>query len=179
MKINFTRQNLYFLATSTVLLIIVLIFSFSVLIPKGKEYRIKRTELKRMTSQKQQLNNFSYETMAILKKLQSDNRRIITAFEKEFNSHRFEKQYKGFFNSLELSKKAKINDENEFTLYEVNATSKISSPKSFYNFLDSVNKSDWIISVDFPINFKRDGEIINSSFTMKVYNIKNDLNITK
>jgi hypothetical protein len=56
-----------------------------------------------------------------------------------------------------------------FTIYEVNTTSKINSPKVFYNFLDSINKSDWIIGVNFPINFKREADMIRSSFTMRVY----------
>lgn len=179
MKINFSRQNIYFLAISTFLLIFVLIFSFSVLIPKGKEYRIKRAELKKMDLEVKQLDDFSYKTMEILQKLQSDNRHIITAFDTDFNPQRFEKQYKSFFTSLKLSKKTRIDNDNEFSVYEVNTTSQISSPKSFYNFLEAINKSDWILSVNFPINFKRDGEIISSSFTMKAYKNKKDLNTTK
>ncbi|MCK4875531.1 MAG: hypothetical protein KAS26_06760 [Sulfurimonas sp.] len=179
MKINFTRQNIYLLAISIFLLIFVLVFSFSVLIPKGKEYRIKRTELRKMNLEARNLNNFSYETLEILQKLQSDNRHIITAFDTEFSPKRFEKQYKGFFSSLKLSQKAKSKDEDEFTVYEVNTTSEISSPKSFYNFLDAINKSDWIVGVNFPIKFKREGEIISSSFTMKAYSNKKDSNTTK
>lgn len=179
MKINFTRQNIYLLAISILLLIFVLVFSFSVLIPKGKEYRIKRTELRKMNLETRRLNDFSYETLEILQKLQADNRNIITAFDTEFSPERFEKQYKVFFNSLKLSKKAKREDEDEFSVYEVNTTSAISSPKSFYNFLEAVNKSDWIVGVNFPIKFKRDGEIISSSFTMKAYSNKKDSNSTK
>lgn len=179
MKINFSRQNIYLLALSTFLLIFVLIFSFAILIPKGKEYRVKRAELKKMDLEVKQLNNFSYETMENLQKLQSDNRRIITAFDTKFNAQRFEKKYKSYFSSLKLSKKTRVDSDEKFTVYEVNTTSQISSPKSFYNFLDAINKSDWIIGVNFPINFKRDGEIISSSFTMKAYKNKKDLNTTK
>ena len=176
MKTSLSRQNIYLLGLSTLLLIFVLIFSFSVLIPEGKEYRIKRAELQKMNLEVNQLNDFSFETMEKLQKLQSDNRRIITAFDTEFNAQRFEKQYKGFFSTLKLSKVIRIDNEEEFNVYEVNTTSQISSPKSFYNFLEAVNKSDWIVGVNFPINFKRDGEIISSSFTMKAYKSKLDLN---
>jgi hypothetical protein len=44
------------------------------------------------------------------------------------------------------------------------------SPKSFYDFLDAVNSAPWVIAVNFPIEFKRDGDNINGSFSMKVYN---------
>jgi hypothetical protein len=56
-----------------------------------------------------------------------------------------------------------------FKVYEVNATTKITSPQTFYQFLEKINKSDWIIGVDFPIHFERDGDKIKSSFTMKVH----------
>jgi hypothetical protein len=44
--------------------------------------------------------------------------------------------------------------------------------------LDDLNKGDWIIGVNFPINFVRDGEMIKSSFTMKVYTNNKDKNAT-
>ena len=86
---------------------------------------------------------------------------------------------RNYFSSLTLSKLSKVGDEDEFISYEVNTTSEISSPKSFYDFLDAVNKSDWVIAIEFPINFKRDGEMIKSSFTMKVHTANRDKNTTK
>ena len=154
------------------LLVFVLVFSFTVLIPNGKEYRVKRAELKKENLVLKQLSDFSIEKEVMLQKLQSDNLHVIKAFATEFNAQRFEKQHKSFFSSLTILKMSKAEDEEEFSVYEVNTTSEISSPKSFYNFLDAVNKSDWIIAVNFPINFKREGEMISSSFTMKVYNNK-------
>ncbi|QOY54265.1 hypothetical protein HUE87_10345 [Candidatus Sulfurimonas marisnigri] len=179
MKTNITRQNIYLLGLSVSLLIFVLLFSFSVLIPAGKEYRINRSNLNKESLELRQIEDFSYETEVILQKLKTDNRHIITAFEIEFNAQRFKKQHESFFNSLSVSKQSKSDDEEGFVVYEVNTTSEMSSPESFYTFLDAVNKSDWIIGINFPINFKRDGEIISSSFTMKVYNNKKDLTATK
>ncbi|PNV82097.1 MAG: hypothetical protein C0627_11855 [Sulfurimonas sp.] len=178
MKINFSRQNIYLLVMTILLLVFVLVFSFTVLIPNGKEYRVKRAELKKENLVLKQLSDFSIEKEVMLQKLQSDNLHVIKAFATEFNAQRFEKQHKSFFSSLTILKMSKAEDEEEFSVYEVNTTSEISSPKSFYNFLDAVNKSDWIIAVNFPINFKREGEMIISSFTMKVYNNK-ESNTTK
>ncbi len=170
MKMNISRQNLYLLVLSTFLLIFVLLFSFSVLIPKGKEYREQRTELNRENFELRKYQEFNEETLEILKKLQSDNGHIITAFDNTFNSQRFEKEHQNYFNTLSLSKIEKSKeDEGEFSVYEVETTSQINSPKSFYDFLDAVNKSNWIIGINFPINFKREDQMIRSSFTMKVY----------
>ena len=178
MKINIPRQYLYLALLSTILLIFVFVFSFGVLIPEGKEYRIKRIALKEEIKEYRKYQNFHDETLAKLKDLQSKNRHIIEAFDNPFNPKRFEKQNKLYFSTLTISQIAKGKDEEGFALYEVNTTSKISSPTNFYDFLDAINKSDWIIEVNFPIRFKRDGELIRSSFTMKVYANNKESNAT-
>lgn len=179
MKINISRQHIYLLSLLIFFLIFVLIFSFAVLIPEGKEYRKNRTEFKKESKELRRYQNFHNEVEDRLKELQSDNRNIITAFDATFDPYRFQKQHRNYFSALTLSELSKVSDDDEFIAYEVNTTSEISSPKSFYEFLDAVNKSDWIISVEFPINFKRDSEMIKSSFTMKVFCADNDSNNTK
>lgn len=172
MKINISRQNIYLLFLSIFLLIFVLLFSFLVLIPEGKEYRKQRNLLNLDRIELRRYQEFNDSTLEKLKQLQSDNAHIITAFDNPFNSERFEKQYSSYFTTLRLSKKQALENEDEFSVYEVNTTSSINSPQSFYEFLDAINKADWIIGISFPINFKRDHELITSSFTMKVYNTK-------
>ncbi len=176
MKINISRHYLYILLSSLFLFLLVLIFAFVILIPKGKEYRQERLEVRKNSIKLQKYQNFHDEIYEKLKDLQSKNRHIITAFGNTFDAHRFQKEHESYFSSLHLSKIAKLNDESGFAVYEVNTTSKISSPTNFYNFLDAVNKSNWIIGVNFPITFKREGETISSSFTMKVYCNKEETN---
>jgi len=121
---------------------------------------------------------FHDQTLKTLKDLQSKNRNIITAFERPFSPDRFEKQYKVDFTSLKIAKIKRAKDEEGFSVYEVNTTSHISSPVNFYDFLDALNKGDWIIGVNFPIKFRREGDMIRSSFTMKVYANNRDKNAT-
>jgi len=175
-KINISRHYLYMIFVSVFLFLFVLLFSFLVLIPEGKEYRVKRLELKKGLQEYRKYKNYHDEIYADLKDLQSKNRHIISAFETPFNPDRFQKQNKAYFSELTLSELSRDKDRDGFAVYEVNTTSKISSPKNFYNFLESVNKSDWIIEVNFPINFVRDAEMIKSSFTMKVYSNNNETN---
>jgi len=177
-KIKISRHYLYILLISIFLFLFVLVFSFGVLIPKGKEYRESRLELRKENLELRKYQNFHDETLAKLKDLQSKNRHIITAFDTPFNPDRFEMQHKVFFSSLHVSKVERSKDEDGFATYEVNTTSQISSPTNFYDFLDALNKSDWIIGVNFPIDFKRDGEMIKSSFTMRVYANNKDKNST-
>ncbi|MEA3370927.1 MAG: hypothetical protein U9Q40_06265 [Campylobacterota bacterium] len=179
MKISISRQHIYLLSILMFLLIFVMIFSFAVLIPKGKEYREDRLVYKKESRELRRYQNFHDEIQEKLKELQVENRHLITAFDTTFNQYRFEKQHRDYFSSLQLSKLSASTAEDEFVSYEVNTTSEISSPKSFYDFLDAINKSDWIIAVEFPINFKRDSEMIKSSFTMKVYGVNTEQNATK
>ncbi len=166
---NITRQSIYILILSTFLLIFVLTFSFVWLIPLGKEYREQRTKLSYENADLRRWKNFDTQTFTALKNLQSDNRHIITAFQNGFDEKRFINKYAKLFNSLTLSKTTQKDNVDIFELYEVTTSSQISSPATFYDFLDEINKSDWIVEINFPIKFKREGEVINSSFTMKVY----------
>ena len=178
MKINISRHQIYVMLLATFLFFVIIIFAFVLLIPEGKEYRVKRLELKKETKEYKRYKVFYDDTLATFKDLQSQNRHIITAFDRVFDPERFEKQHKKHFSSLTLSKLSRDKDEEGFAVYEVNTTSHINSPKNFYNFLDDLNKGDWIIGVNFPINFVRDGEMIKSSFTMKVYANNKDKNAT-
>jgi len=179
MKINLSKQMIYLFILSIILFILVLIFAFAVLVPAGKEYRIKRTAVNKQKLELRQLENFNNEVADKLQQLHAKNRHIIKAFESKFNAKRFQKQYKTHFTSLNLAKRSKEDVEEDFSVYEVNTTSQMISPQSFYNFLDAINKSDWIIKINFPIDFKRDKEQIKSSFSMRVYRNLEDVNSTK
>ena len=176
---SITRQSIYIVILSTILLLFVFLFSFMALIPEGKEYRIQRVQLAKEYKDLRRYQDYDAKTFEDLKKLQSDHRHIITAFDKDFDKERFVKKYKVLFNTLELTKAKMLKKEDNFSVYEVKTSSKISSPATFYKFLDEINKSDWIVSIDFPIDFKRDGEVISSSFKMRVYSNAKDSNSSK
>ena len=179
MKINMPRQHIYLLIVSIVLFVFVTLFSFLVLIPQGKEYRDKRGQLKLASKDLKKYQDFHEEIEITLKESQQKNRRVIVAFDSIFNPDRFEKQYKTYFSSLKISEIQNMGAKEGFATYEVNTTSQISSPKSFYNFLDAINKGDWIIGVNFPINFTREAELIKSSFTMQILSRAKDSNATE
>lgn len=176
---NISRQSIYLFSLSIILLIFVLVFSFSALIPEGKEYRLQRVQLSKEYKDLRRYQDYDSEIFEELKKLQSEHRHVITAFDRSFDKDRFIKKYKDIFNSLEITKAEKGEDEDGFSVYNVKTSSKISSPSIFYKFLDEVNKSDWIVSVDFPIDFKRDQDMIRSSFKIKVYSNAKDSNTSK
>ena len=178
MKNNISRQYIYLIILSFVLFIFVLIFAFGVLIPKGKEYRIGRNNLQKADRFLRKEKKFETKITQNLKELQHSNRRAIKAFDATFDPKQFEKENKKFFLKLSLTSVDFKTVKKDFAIYEVNTTSQIDSPASFYKFLDSINKSDWIISVQFPINFQRKEKTIDSSFKMRVYRNNRDTNAT-
>jgi len=180
MKMEVSRQNLYLLILSVFLLIFVLVFSLLVLIPQGKQYRAKRTQIKQEEHLLKVHKNLNSNTVDTLKTLRSKNKNIIAAFANTFDAKRFKKLHDGYFSELSILKEPKESKKDGFSVYSVKAVSKINSPKTFYDFLDAINKTEWIISINFPINFKRDDKVISSSFTMKVYsNLIDDTNTSK
>lgn len=164
------RQTLYVVILSLLLLIGVVAFSFLFLIPKGKEYRSLRLDSKKEFQQLELAQNRYDNTHNRLQDLQKQNQHTIGAFDTPFNPDRFERLYKKEFTDLYLTEITTFDNNGTFRIYEVNATSKITSPQSFYNFLENINQSEWVIGVNFPIHFVRDGDKIRSSFTMKVHN---------
>jgi hypothetical protein len=167
------RQTIYVMILSVFLLVGVVGFSVLLLIPKGKEYRSLRLESKKEIQQLDLTQSKYDNTESRLKDLRTQNAVMIKAFNTTFNPDKFEQQYKKEFSDLYLTELNAIDSNGSFKVYEVNATTKITSPESFYTFLESINKSGWIIGVNFPIHFERDGDKIRSSFTMKVHNSKN------
>ncbi|MEA1917676.1 MAG: hypothetical protein U9N42_09180 [Campylobacterota bacterium] len=168
-KVAISKQAIYIFITSIVLLIIVFTFSFNALIPKGKEYRNARIDLKKEHATLDQYSQKYDETFQKLKELQSKNAHIIQAYDSSFKPDRFIKQNSQFFTTLKLQTIKEATKAEPFYLYEVKTESSIVSPENFYKFLESINKSDWIIRVDFPVIFERDERVIKSQFTMKVF----------
>lgn len=164
-----SHQTLYLVLLSLLLLSGVMAFSFFFLIPKGKEYRTMRLESKK----EEQLIFMAKENLAekeaTLSTLSKKHDATLKAFARSFNPKKFTQEYQHAFHDLYLTELESGDANGTFKIYEVNATTKITSPQTFYEFLEKINNSPWIISVNFPINFEREGEWIKSSFTMQVH----------
>ena len=163
------HRTLYLVLISLILLVGIIIFSVLFLIPKGKEYRTLRLESKKENQLITQAQERYDDVNEKYTKLKGENTHIIQAFKTPFDSVRFTKNNHQDFQDLYLTEIEMAEHNGSFKVYEVNATTKITSPQTFYQFLEKINKSEWVIGVDFPINFERDGDKIKSSFTMKVH----------
>ena len=131
-----SRQNIYVLISSLVLLIMVLLFSFLVLIPKGKEYRIKRSEMIKVKKEAYRYEKFNNDTLSLLKKLQGANRYTITALSTPFSEDRFLKQHKKYFKTLNLSKRVlKLSFPKTLRQFSVLILNLVSNEPNVYLFV--------------------------------------------
>lgn len=167
-----SHKTFYLLLLSLILMAVIVIFSFVFLIPKGKEYRTLRLENKKEVLALAASNEEKITLETTLQELEKKNDKTIKAFNRPFNAYKFVKKYDREFQDLFVSEMILEDQNGSFKVYEVNATTKIDSPEVFYRFLDKVSHSDWIIGINFPIHFERSGEMIKSSFTMKVHHFK-------
>ncbi len=179
MKISFPRHLLYLTLFSIFMIVFAIWFATEKLIPLGREYKKERLTLKKEKIDLQRYQDFYDNTLSIYNQTKRKNRNIIEAFETPFDAQKFQKKYTKYFIELHLSKVVPDKKEKWYEIYEVNTTSKLKSPSGFYRFLDSLNKSDWIVGVTFPIRFVREGELIHSSFRMHIYKKNDEKNTTK
>ena len=169
MKISFPRHIVYLSVFTIFMIIFAIWFSLEKLIPMGKEYRKNRLILKKERIDFERYEEFHKKTLTTYNETKTKNRNIIEAFKNSFDPQRFKQEYQKYFIDLTLSKSSPAHQTKWYEVYEVNTTSKIKTPKNFYDFLEAINKSEWIVGVTFPIKFSRQGELIHSSFKMQVY----------
>lgn len=179
MKISFPRHILYLTLFSILMIVLSVWFATAKLIPMGKEYRKNRITLKKEKIDLERHQEFYDQTLELFNQTKTKNRHIIEAFGNDFDPQRFQAQFGKYFIDLSILKARDLNKSDWYEVYEVQTTSKIKSPTNFYDFLEALNKSDWIIGVTFPINFVREGELIHSSFKMQVYKKSKESNTTK
>ena len=163
------RSLINILLLSLGFMIVFFIFVAAFLIPSGKQYKKDHKMYTKVIFERDSAQDRHDETMDNLKDLQTKNRQIIIAYGNMFDADAFSRQYSSYFKRLKLTSVDSKEQEDIFDIYEVKATSDINSPTDFYEFLDAVNKSENIISIEFPIHFIADKDVIQSSFKLKVY----------
>jgi len=173
-----SRQMLYMLSASFILLIFVILFSFVLLIPAGKDFRKNKIEYRKTSLELNEVQNFYETRLLTYKDLQAQNMHVINAFDNIFESKRFSAQSKSFFSSLSVSETSKATIDGFLDVYEVNSTSLISSPTNFYEFIEALNKGESIVELNFPVSMKRVEGGVKTDFSMKVYRVR-ELNKSK
>jgi len=171
MNVRINYRTFYLILLSLLLMVSIVAFSTFVLIPKGKEYRTLRLENKKEQTVLDTTREHYDVTEEKLKKLEDKNKETIKAYRTVFDPEKFMRLNRVQLQDLFLTEVHLADQNKSFRVYEVNATTKITSPEVFYEFLEKVNHSGWIVGVHFPVHFERDKDLIKLSFTMKVHHM--------
>lgn len=164
-KINYIKLLIFL-----VIFIFITLLLISILIlPNIKKYRVARGEYNQARVHKVRVQNVLKERENELKKLRLDNWKIFAAFKHNFSKEEFLTFAKQFFDNVTLKNVKQSPYTKEYDLYELNVTSSLKTPIKFYKFLDGLNHYSNIVQADFPIDLKANGNVIYSSFEIKVY----------
>ena len=164
-KIDYIKLLIFLVVFIFITLLLISIF----ILPNIKKYRVARDEYNRVKVHKIRVENILKEREKELKKLKFDNRKIFTAFKHNFAKDEFLAFAKQFFNQVTLKNIKQSTYTKEYDLYELNVTSSLKTPVKFYQFLDGLNHYNNIVQADFPIDLRANGDVIYSSFKIKVY----------
>ena len=112
-------------------------------------------------------------TLKTLNELKIKDAKIISAFKREFNSNNFNTFASKFVIVKNIEKNETKIYKNDFlkTIYFVDAS--IKSPKNFYDFIDALKNYKYIIKVYFPIDFKKNKNMIDLKLKIEHYRLKN------
>ncbi len=166
-KINYVKLLIFLF----VFILITLVLISALILPNIKKYRVARADYAQAMVHKHRVQSVLTQREKELKQLLLTNRKIFDAFGHKFSQEEFVSFANQFFDKVTLKEIKQTQHTNEFKVYELNVTSSLKTPVKFYKFLDGLNHYQNIIQADFPIDLKSNGDIIHSSFKIKVYGL--------
>ncbi len=166
-KINYIKLLIFlfvFIVTTLVLITVLIL-------PNIKSYRSARGEYNQAMVHKTRVQEVLNQRDKEMKQLLLANRKIFDSFGHKFSQKEFINFSNQFFKKVTLKEVKQSKHTNEFRVYELNVTSSLKTPVKFYKFLDGLNHYQNIVQADFPIDLKSNGDLIYSSFKIKVYGL--------
>ncbi len=165
-KINYIKLLIYL----SVFILVTLILILALVLPSIKRYRVARNEYNQAMVHKTRVEGVLKQREKELKQLQLSNRKIFDSFGHKFSQNEFTNFANKFFDTVALKEVNQSMYTDEYKVYELNVTTLLKTPVKFYKFLDGLNHYQNLIQADFPIDLKSRGDLIHSSFKIKVYN---------
>ena len=166
-KIDSVKLLIYLL----IFIVITLFMVLFLIVPNIKDYRASMGIYEGALVHKLRVESLLKDRQKELSDLSTENRRVITSFKHTFTTENFIAYSATFFNAVSLIEAEKQGYKDEFTEYQLRVSSQLKSPTAFYDFLEGLNRYENIIQADFPIHMESNSSTIQSSFTIKVYNI--------
>lgn len=162
------KMLLFFLAFLAISFFIIFVF----IVPNIKDYKRIQSLYSHNDMATMRIKNTLDAKESELQKIVKGNQKLLDALVVHFNEQKFMQYANKYFHNVTLSKDRANKNHKGFLVYELNVSSSIKSPKNFYDFLEGLSSYESIIKADFPIQMRAQGDMIQSSFNIKVYNLK-------
>ena len=143
------------------------------IIPSIKEYKSKKSDIHRYTSQNKHLIEKQESLSAMVEQYQEENNTTIKSFSHDFNQSAFLDFAGKYFSHVSLVEGNVTSTQSQFQTYSFSATSQAKTPIEFYKFIDALDRYPSIIKINFPITLISEGQAIELSFSMSIYKQNN------
>ena len=111
------------------------------------------------------------EKMKELKKTKNMNKKILSAFKKEFNEKNFKLFASNYMKIFSIKKIDSIKFKENFIKNTYIIKSTIKTPKNFYDFIEALKNYKYILRVYFPIEFIKHNKDINLTLKIEHYKL--------
>ena len=169
MQVN--DKTLKFMIFILTFLVVVTAFVLFFVIPGIKAFKTKKAEYYQQLRTEKRLAEEEKTLEAKLQQLKEKNAKVLHAFQKDFDEAEFLKMAHRYFKNVKLLPKRKRITESGLQTYEFEADFNADTPVQFYRFIDTINRMDNIVKINFPIILEAHNRIITIQFNMSVYRL--------
>lgn len=166
-QINFAKLLIFIL----IFILMSIIFTFLIIIPNIKTYKNMKNKYNKEYLLYQHIDGNFVEASTTLAKFKKKNNKALSALSNKFKEENFIKASEYFFKNVVLKKDMSVLN-SDFNVYDLNITMSMKTPEKFYSFIEDLARYENIIQLDFPILMQSHGEVINTFFKIKVFNIE-------
>jgi len=146
-EIDLSKTLLFILLS----LVLTLMIASLMIIPDIQQLKISKIHTERSLKMLKGTREYYDQLSEENNKLQEKNRKVIEALRVSFKEDRLQQFGQGKLGQFELhGVKLEPHDQN-FIRHELNASARIDSPVSLYEFIDALNNYDSLAEMSFPI----------------------------
>jgi competence protein ComGC len=170
---NSGDSTIKFLIYILLFLIFILLMLLLFIIPSIKEYKSKKSDIHRYTSQNKHLLEKQANLSEMIALYKKENNTTVKSFSADFNQSKFLDFAGKYFSNVSLVEGNVSHVQSQFQTYAFSATSQAKTPVDFYKFIDELENYPSIIKINFPITLVSKGQTIELNFNMSIYKQNN------
>ncbi|RUM65763.1 MAG: hypothetical protein DSZ06_04505 [Sulfurospirillum sp.] len=156
-----------FLLYVLIFLVIILLLLLLFIIPGIKAYKQSSTNLKNIKEKSLHLQKKELSVKERLEAFKDSKSKLNKKADTPFDLNDFKQYAQKFLKDVKIIKTQ--NEDTNFEEYNVSASTATKSPKSFFDFIDALNKYNSVVKINFPIELISKDNKIDLKFNVNIY----------